>query len=91
MTSDADAAGADWFAPGAAKHWARLDRATLGPQAEEIGRVEEIGDGVARISGLPACGSTRLCSFDKGAVRLRSFARRRLRVNCVLIDPAEND
>ncbi len=38
----------DWLAAAEAA----VQSATLGPRAEHLGRVEEIGDGVALISGL---------------------------------------
>ena len=44
MTSDIDAPAQ---AHGSARAREKLGGARLGPQAEEIGRVEEIGDGVA--------------------------------------------
>ena len=31
----------------------RLGAAQLGPHAEQVGRVEEVGDGIALVSGLP--------------------------------------
>ena len=67
---------------------ARLDRVALGPRAEEIGRVEEVGDGVVRISGLPNVRLDEVLQFDKG---LFGFVHS-LDEDCVhgvLIDPAE--
>ena len=32
---------------------AKLGAAQLGPHADQVGRVEEVGDGIALISGLP--------------------------------------
>ncbi len=66
---------------------ARLDRVALGPRAEEIGRVEEVGDGVVRISGLPNVRLDEVLQFDKG---LFGFVHS-LDEDCVhgvLIDPA---
>ena len=42
---------------------ARID---LGPQAETVGRVERVGDGIALVSGLPDCCLNELLRFDGG-------------------------
>ncbi len=53
-------------------------RSVLGPRAEQIGRVEEVGDGIALVSGLPESGWTRLAG-SPGPVRLRPGAGTRSR------------
>jgi F-type H+/Na+-transporting ATPase subunit alpha len=42
---------------------ARID---LAPQAETVGRVERVGDGIALVSGLPDCCLNELLRFDGG-------------------------
>ncbi|MGO9431086.1 F0F1 ATP synthase subunit alpha [Rhodoblastus sp.] len=85
MTGQADMRAEEWRARARTK----LDAARLGPQADEIGRVEEIGDGVARISGLPNLRLDELVRFDRGAFGF-AHSLDEDAVNCVLIDPAEN-
>jgi F-type H+-transporting ATPase subunit alpha len=84
MTAPADLPPQQWLARARAK----LDGARLGPQSDEIGRVEEIGDGVARISGLPNLRLDELVRFDKGAFGYTHSLDEEA-ANCVLIDPAE--
>ena len=45
---------------------AKLLAATLCPKAEQIGRVEEVGDGIAHVSGLPNIRLDELVLFEKG-------------------------
>ena len=64
---------------------ARLDATTLGPQAEETGRVESVGDGIARVSGLPGVRLDELLRFGRGQT---GFAQTldRDQIGCVLLD-----
>ena len=64
---------------------ARLDAIGIGPQTEQIGRVEEVGDGIALVSGLPTVRLDELLRFDKGQL---GFAQTLDldRVGCVLLD-----
>jgi F-type H+-transporting ATPase subunit alpha len=39
-------------------------------EARTVGRVAEIGDGIARVSGLPDCGVNELLEFEDGSVGL---------------------
>ena len=84
MTSETDARAQAWLQ----ETRETLKDAQLGPQAEEIGRVEEIGDGIAQISGLPHLRLDELLRFDKGPF---GFAHTLDpdRVSCVLLDPAD--
>ncbi len=84
MTGEIEARAAQWRKEAEA----RLDRAALGPRAEEIGRVEEIADGVAKISGLPDLRLDEVLLFDKG---IYGFAHSLDEdcVHCVLTDPAD--
>jgi F-type H+-transporting ATPase subunit alpha len=56
--TDADA----WLADARQK----LTTAPLGPRVEQIGRVEEAGDGIALISGLPDARLDELLRFENG-------------------------
>lgn len=56
--TDADA----WLAGARQK----LATAPLGPRVEQIGRVEEAGDGIALVSGLPDARLDELLRFEKG-------------------------
>jgi F-type H+/Na+-transporting ATPase subunit alpha len=64
-----------------------LRSAALGPQVEHRGRVEEIGDGVAMISGLRDVRLDEVLHFQGGQV---GFARvlDADRIGCVLLDAA---
>ena len=59
--------------------------ATLGPRAEQIGRVEEIADGIALVSGLPDVRLDELLRFDKGQFGFAQVLERD-RIGCVLLD-----
>jgi F-type H+-transporting ATPase subunit alpha len=84
MTNDHGAQAENWL--GAARH--RLDGATLGPKAEEIGRVEEVGDGIALVSGLPDARLAELLKFEKGQFGfVQSLDRDR--IGCVLLDDVD--
>jgi F-type H+-transporting ATPase subunit alpha len=67
---------------------AKLGAATLGPQAEQIGRVEEVGDGIALVSGLPNVRLDELLRFDKGQFGFAQVLEPD-RVGCVLLDDVE--
>ncbi|MYZ48971.1 F0F1 ATP synthase subunit alpha [Propylenella binzhouense] len=54
--------GADWLA----RSRDVLRRTALVPEAASIGRVEEVGDGIARISGLPDVKLNELLRFEGG-------------------------
>ncbi|HTQ71075.1 MAG TPA: F0F1 ATP synthase subunit alpha [Acidocella sp.] len=64
---------------------ARLRGTKLGPVAEQIGRVEEVGDGIARVSGLPNIRLAELVRFDKGPFGFVQTLDRD-HVSCVLLD-----
>jgi F-type H+-transporting ATPase subunit alpha len=61
MTSQDDAAA--WLRRGRAT----LARTELAPEASSIGRVQKIGDGIARVSGLPDVRLNELLHFESGA------------------------
>src|SRR3954451_10313501 len=57
-----DTLGDSWLAHSRATI-ARID---LAPQAETVGRVERVGDGIALVSGLPDACLSELLRFDGG-------------------------
>ena len=59
MTNDNAAQAESWL--GIARE--KLDAVALGARGEEIGRVEEVGDGIALISGLPDARLAELLKF----------------------------
>ncbi|MFA5962919.1 MAG: F0F1 ATP synthase subunit alpha [Sphingomonas sp.] len=63
----------------------RLGTATLGARAEQIGRVEEVGDGIALVSGLPGVRLDELLRFEKGQFGFAQVLESD-RVGCVLLD-----
>ena len=63
----------------------KINTTTLGPRTEQIGRVEEVGDGIALISGLPTVRLDELLRFDKGQFGFAQVLERG-RVGCVLFD-----
>jgi F-type H+-transporting ATPase subunit alpha len=82
MTSDRDAAS--WLD---AAH-AKLAGAALGAQAQERGRVEQVGDGIALVSGLPHARLAELLKFERGQFGfIQSLSEDR--VGCVLLDDVD--
>jgi len=81
MTSGPDSRADAWLRHARAK----LGAAALRPQAEQIGRVEEVGDGIALVSGLPTVRLDELLRFDKGQLGFAQVLERD-RVGCVLLD-----
>ncbi len=81
MTNDPDAPADVWFEHARAK----LGATPLGPQTEQIGRVEEVGDGIALVSGLPSVRLDELLRFDRGQYGFAQVLERG-RVGCVLFD-----
>lgn len=63
----------------------RLGATVLGPETEQIGRVEEVGDGIALVSGLPAVRQDELLRFEKGQFGFAQVLERE-RIGCVLFD-----
>jgi F-type H+/Na+-transporting ATPase subunit alpha len=62
-----------------------LEQTALGPEVEEIGRVEEASDGIALISGLARIRLDELVRFDSGQYGFVQTLDRD-RVGCVLLD-----
>jgi F-type H+-transporting ATPase subunit alpha len=64
-----------------------INTATIGPQAEHKGRVEEIGDGIAMISGLRNVRLDEVLRFERGQVGFARVLDPDL-IGCVLLDTA---
>jgi len=84
MTNDPDSRADVWLDQVRAK----LGAARLGPRAEQIGRVEEVGDGIALVSGLPDVRLDELLRFDKGQFGFAQVLESG-HVGCVLLDDAD--
>jgi len=84
MTTDASTRADTWLEHARTK----LGAAALGPQAEQVGRVEEVGDGIALVSGLPDVRLDELLRFDKGQFGFAQVLERS-RVGCVLLDDVD--
>jgi F-type H+-transporting ATPase subunit alpha len=67
---------------------AALHSVELGPHTEQIGRVEEVSDGVALISGLPAARLDELLRFQKGQFGYVQVLERD-RIGCVVLDDTD--
>jgi len=67
----------------------RLSAAKLGPETEQLGRVEEVGDGIAHVSGLPNIRLSELVRFDKGPFGFVQTLEPG-RVSCVLLDDPDS-
>ncbi len=65
-----------------------ITAAKLGPEVEQIGRVEEVADGIALLSGLPDIRLSELVRFDKGPFGFVQMLERD-RIGCVLLDGAD--
>ena len=84
MTNNHGTQAESWFSAARQK----LDAAALGPKAEEIGRVEEVGDGIALVSGLPDARLAELLRFEKGQFGFVQSLERD-RIGCVLLDDVD--
>ncbi|ACE99604.1 ATP F0F1 synthase subunit alpha [Rhodopseudomonas sp. AAP120] len=81
MTTDPDSPADAWLKRASA----RIDATTLGPQTEQIGEVEAVGDGIALVAGLPNVRLDELLRFDKGQFGFAQVLERD-HVGCVLLD-----
>jgi F-type H+/Na+-transporting ATPase subunit alpha len=84
MTTDPNARADAWFDHTRTK----LGATALGPKAEQIGRVEEVGDGIALVSGMPGVRLDELLHFDKGQFGFAQVLERD-RIGCVLLDDVD--
>lgn len=60
----------------------------LGPRSQQIGRVEEVADGLAFVSGLPDVGLDELLHFEGGQIGFAQILEPE-RIGCVLFDGGE--
>jgi F-type H+-transporting ATPase subunit alpha len=67
---------------------ATIGTVELGPKAEQIGRVEEVSDGVALVSGLPGVRLDELLRFEKGQFGYAQVLERD-RIGCVILDDTD--
>ncbi|MEX6508405.1 F0F1 ATP synthase subunit alpha [Jiella sp. M17.18] len=81
MTDDPEAFAAGW----AEAARSRVAAAKVGPQTRQIGRVEEVADGIAMISGLPEARLDELLAFADGRFGFAQVLEED-RVGCVLLD-----
>jgi F-type H+-transporting ATPase subunit alpha len=58
----------------------------VGPHLEQVGRVEQIGDGVATVTGLPETGMNELLRFDDGTLGI-AYSLNNHDVGSVLLGP----
>ena len=89
----ARAASGALISDNAANAWLTGARATLattrlGATAEEVGRVEEIGDGIALVSGLPNVRLDELLQFQNGQFGFAQMLERD-RIGCVVLDDVD--
>jgi F-type H+-transporting ATPase subunit alpha len=84
MANDTVAQAENWLDAARKK----VDAAPLGAKAEEIGRVEEVGDGIALVSGLPDARLAELLKFEKGQFGFVQSLERD-RIDCVLLDDVD--
>src|ERR1700749_268486 len=66
----------------------RLKKTSLGARADQVGRVEEVGDGIALVSGLPDVRLDEMLRFQKGQFGCAQVLEPD-RVGCVLLDDAD--
>jgi F-type H+-transporting ATPase subunit alpha len=66
----------------------RVQAAALGARAEQIGRVEEVGDGIALVSGLPDIRLDELLRFGSGRFGFAQVLEPD-RIGCVLLDDVD--
>ena len=81
MPPDGSAAAAAWFTQASGA----VAAAKLGSRAEQVGRVEMVGDGVAIVSGLPGVRLDEKLRFAGGQFGFAQVLERD-RIGCVLLD-----
>jgi len=84
MTAKSSARPDAWLADARA----RLAATHLGPKAEQIGRVADVGDGIALVSGLPDVRLDELLRFQRGQYGFAQTLDADL-VGCVLLDDVD--
>lgn len=81
MATTPEQPAADWMA----RARAAVAAAELRPRAEQIGRVEEVSDGIAIVSGLGQARLDELLRFDKGQFGFAQVLEND-HIGCVLLD-----
>ncbi len=81
MTTGAKTGGDAWLERSRVK----LAAITLGPRTEQVGRVEQVGDGIALVSGLADVRLDELLRFETGQFGFAQTLARN-HVGCVLLD-----
>jgi F-type H+/Na+-transporting ATPase subunit alpha len=81
MTAKPDNAADEWLKDAREK----VGATALGPHTEQIGRVQEVSDGIALVSGLPNARLDELLRFGKGQFGFAQVLERG-HVGCVLFD-----
>jgi F-type H+-transporting ATPase subunit alpha len=84
MPADGNQAADAWLAEATSK----LDASAMGAKAEETGRVEEVGDGIAQVSGMPNVRLDELLHFGRGQSGFAQVLNRD-RIGCVLLDDVD--
>ena len=84
MTSDPEIRADAWLRGARTK----LAAVSLGARTDQIGRVEEVGDGIALVSGLPTVRLDELLRFGKGQFGFAQVLEPN-RVGCVLLDDVD--
>ncbi len=81
MSSDALSDAEGWLK----RARGRVGEARLGPQVEQVGRVEEVADGIAFVSGLPGAKLDELLRFQRGQFGFAQMLEPD-RIGCVILD-----
>ena len=66
----------------------RVSATTFAPSTEQVGRVEAVADGIARVSGLPNVRLNEVVRFERGQVGFALTLDRNV-LGCVLLDDTE--
>ncbi len=66
----------------------RVEATPLAPVAEQVGRVDTVGDGIALVTGLSNVGLNELLRFERSQVGF-AITLDRDRLGCVLLDESE--
>ena len=67
----------------------RLDRLDLQPRLQQVGRIEQVGDGIAHVSGLTDTRMDELLAFP-GEIYGQAVELGREIIGCVLLGPREH-
>ena len=65
-----------------------LDELSFEPRVDHVGRVHDVGDGVAVVEGLPETRLNEILVFEEGTLGVSVDLRRR-QIGCILLDPGD--